>query len=667
MNKYLGVLLCLIAAACFFYAGAILSRYVINTLPVRIVKRAYSSIRNRIIISKPPVDPIYPVMGEVEMQKIKSAIKISFIGDLILLRDMVERAYVVEKETYCFDGIFYYVKDYLESDLSIGVLEGPLAGKERGWSTSDYYDGRMLRLNFPDSFAESIKNAGINLVTLANNHIFDQGYAGQERTIDLLDSIGLEHIGSYKTKGEHDKVKILNIRGKKIAFLAYTYGSEGYIDDVFMEGDNRYRTAPCLSRNSTFFNENKKRVAEDFKRVKAENPDLLIVMPHMGEQFLHTPDADQREWCDFFVELGADIIFSDHPHAVQPIEWTKNPSGHNTLIIHCPGNFVNSYIDYDGDASMVVETYIDEQTGELFAASIIPLYSYANHNNGVFTAIPLYNLMTDSVLNNKLSESDYKRIANVHKLITKTALGVELPIDNLQEHYFLWNDIGYMRMPVKPLEYKPEYERSKLYSIMKESSSICFVGNSVTEGTKNGGYGWYEPLAAMFPNKIIKKFALGGTTSNYLKEKRNEIANYNADFYVISIWCNDIRYRDPLLCAMSVEAFVTNVDALSQAIKMKNPTSKIMYISPWESWEPDPYNKSGKDKDNLYKEYGNALSNYCLINGYYYYDPNQYILESVKKDGYNWNKYFKDHIHPNALAGIRLISEACIMSSIDHH
>ena len=191
------------------------------------------------------VDPIYPVMTAEQQKAVERAVKISFTGDLILLRDMIERAYNEERDSYDFDEMFEYVKEYwADDDLSIGVFEGPMAGEANGYSTSCFDDGIPLYLNFPDSFAAAVKRAGIDFVTTANNHLLDQGIDGYLRTLDVLDSIGLDHSGSYRNRTEHDQPKILQVKGLKIGILAYTYGSNYYEEDFFLK--NTTSTSPVV-------------------------------------------------------------------------------------------------------------------------------------------------------------------------------------------------------------------------------------------------------------------------------------------------------------------------------------------------------------------------------------------------------------------------------------
>lgn len=651
-------LLILVLLGLAFLSGVLLNKYVI-----KIYRKIIRKIKKKKIVS----DPIFPVLTADQKKSIESSIKISFTGDLLLLRDMVERSYNVEDDKYEYQKMFKEINwVWKQSDLSIGVLEGPVANPDFGFSTSTYDDGIRLRLNFPRTFTESIKNEGIGIVTLANNHIFDMGLEGQEQTLDVLDEIGLDHVGSYRNKGEHDEVKILNVRGKKIAILAYTYGSEGFTDEMLLSEEMSFRTDYVFKKywkRSKFYRVTKRHVIDDFKKAKEAKPDVIIVLPHMGGQFLHKPDIEQKSWCKLFAKLGADIVFSDHSHAVQPIEWMKNGKGKRMLVVHCPGNFINSYIEHDGDASMIVEAYLDENNCEPFAFSIVPIVSYCKQDAGQYKAVPLYNSVKDPMIYGELSAFDYKRICSVHKLITKTALGVELPIDNVQERFYSFYDQGYCRNVCSSLQYTDTYKDSKLLCEINNSDKICFVGDSITEGTKNGGYGWFEPITTLFPNKIFCSFSKGAMTSVYFRRCENDIASFNADLYVIAMGCNDIRYRNPSSCAMTAEDFVNNVKSICCTIETKNRNSNIVLISPWESFDPDKYcYTTVKEKERLYSEYSLALEKYSRGSGYVFINPNGYLKDELKKNNYNRDKYYKDHIHPNADQGIRLFSEACILS-----
>lgn len=107
---------------------------------------------------------LYRVMDESAQKNYDKAFKILFCGDLILLEDQVKRAYK-NSGRYDFENLFEYTRKYIsEADFSIGVFEGPCGGTSKSYSQSNCDDGKTLYINFPDEFAEAVKNAGFNFI-----------------------------------------------------------------------------------------------------------------------------------------------------------------------------------------------------------------------------------------------------------------------------------------------------------------------------------------------------------------------------------------------------------------------------------------------------------------------------------------------------------------------
>ena len=159
--------------------------------------------------------------AEQEAQ-LADAIKLAYVGDLLLLKDQVTSAYDETTGTYDFSRVYEYAAPYLQAaDLAIGIYEGPSAGAEKGYSTSNFGDGIKIYLNYPDEFAQAAKDAGIDLVSTANNHLLDMDLEGALRTLDVLDEVGLLHTGSYRNQEEKDEVMIVEVEGVKIAVLSY--------------------------------------------------------------------------------------------------------------------------------------------------------------------------------------------------------------------------------------------------------------------------------------------------------------------------------------------------------------------------------------------------------------------------------------------------------------
>lgn len=609
-------------------------------------------------------DVIIPLITREQQQSLDDAIKISFSGDLILLREMVDRAYNSDSGEYEFDGMFEHVKDiWKASDLSIGVFEGPMGGADLGYSTSNYGDGIPLALNFPDSFGRAVKEAGIKLVTLANNHMFDIGFEGAERTPKMLDKIGLSHVGLNTNKNKETEPYIINIAGKRIGILAYTYALNGKSEDFFFEDSTKHYIKPVLRRGSKYFKQNLKLVKRDFDKMRLENPDMIIVLPHLGEQFLSAPDKNQRRWCKIFVDLGADIVFADHPHHVQPIEWMISKSGKRSLVVYCPGNFINSYVEHDGDASMIVTAYLSRETLKPFAIGVTPIYAYCKQNNS-WIGLPTYKAITNTDIYNSLSRAEYRRINAVNRIVTGIALGSPLDIDVVQKEYISFYDTGMVRIPHRYFDEIKDFT-DDLSKLIKSANSICFVGDSITEGTKNGGVGWYEPLISSYPNKKFMRFAKGSQTSHWIVNNAQKISNMNADLYVIAIGCNDIRYRNHSICAMTSSEYIGNLEKAVEVIKSHNPIVKFAFIAPWRSLHFDAnfHVKSHSEKMVLYEDYTNALSTFCISNGFLFLNPNPIIFDNITSSDIRvkaGNDILKDFIHPDAFRGVETYCKAVL-------
>lgn len=602
-------------------------------------------------------DVIYRVMSSAQQEAFDNAFRITFAGDIILLEDQVNLGYT--GNGYDFSDVFEYAKPHIESaDLAIGVFEGPMAGADKGYSTSNFYDNKELRLNFPDEFAFYVKDAGFDLVTTANNHMLDKGEEGALRTLDVLDQTGLGHTGSYRNQEEknRDRVKLLECQGIKIAVLSYTYGSNGTDRNEFIDGKYSYMTSIICGTEGEQFESLKAAVVEDFKTAKALSPDLIVVLPHIGTQFSNDIDEEQAVWFEIFRENGADIILGDHAHAVQPVT-IEEYNGKTVFQAYCPGNFANIYRGDQGDTSMLVDVYIDRDSLKVIGGSVVPLYTYAPAD-GNYRAVPIYQIINDTGIRKTLTTDDIERASSANEIITEVVLGNKLDRYSVTERYY-FDKNGYIRTRTTGLVLTEDMRDGLLYQALNSNKKICFIGDSVTEGTKNGGVPWYEPLEEYFPGKEILNYSKGSCTVSYMIDHMDEIPE--ADLYVIALGTNDVRYRDENICAMTSEDYIKRIDELKNGLLAKNKDAGFLFIAPWYSTEADPYCSLGFDgKTALNKEYSEALEKYCTDRSFMYINANDYIrgILTTSPD----KNYLLDHIHPNASKGVIMYSEAVLLS-----
>lgn len=637
---------------------------VVCYLMIPIITESFKAVSTASV--KDNVDIIHNVMSDDQINAIKDSFSIAFVGDLILLQKQVNGSYNNETGEYESSRMFQHSKKYLtEADLAIGVFEGPMAGEEAGYSSGNYDDGLPLYLNYPDTFAKAVKNSGIDLVSTANNHLLDKGEPGALRTLDVLDENQLMHVGSYRNSTEKNSVMIVEKDGVRIGVLAYTFASNGYDDEYFIK-ENPGLTSIIVDPRSKYFTTVKKQVLSDFKKIKEMDnpPDLILVIPHMGTQFMHETDEYQKTWNDIFINEGADIILGDHSHAVQPIEFklTENKDGikKNVVVINCPGNFANSYVEHDGDATSIAEIYIDPNSKKVIAASIVPMYTQATDEFN-YRALPIYDILNDDELKNAISPFEMKRVKEVNEIVTSVMLGTKLSFDQVQDKYFLFPE-GYFRQPTKPIDITEEMKNTEIYKLINESKNICFIGDSITAGSRNGGYGWYEPLMAAFEEKTVMREAWDSATTLTLLDNSDTIAARKADLYVIAIGTNDVRYRNKKTCAMNADVYVENINALIEKVTESNSNTNFILVAPWLALDNDPYTKLEVEKrDDMLKEYGQKLKVYCEKRGYLYVDANEEIYTEFLNS--STEKYMLDHIHPNAGDGIKLYSEKILFSN----
>ena len=628
----------------FNYKGKIISIiFCLSFIFLLLIKPAEIYIRKNVRYSNKYIQNL--------KESLIDSITISYVGDLILLKDMVIGAFSNETGKYNFNDMFQYSSKYFHSsDISIGVYEGPSAGNNTSYSTSNYADGIPLYLNFPDEFAEAVYQSGINLVTTANNHLLDKKIEGAKRTLDILDKYNISHVGSYRNfkEKEKNKIFIINVKDIKIAVLSYTSIMNNFLTDSIYEKFS-YLTNFIPKDSSKYYKKLYKDIENDFYKAKTLSPDIIMVLVHMGEEFLHHTTLYQDKWNKIFSNLGADIILGDHSHAVQPIQYIGK-----TLIVNSPGNFVNSYIKGDGDSTAIIRIYVNKLSKKVIAASAIPMYTKELRPK-FFCAIPIYDLIYNNSI--YLSAKEWKRIEEIQLMATKVLVGKELGINEAKREYFFINNKYYdLSNFSKDFCYKlDKYSEHKIYKYINNSNSIAFIGDSITEGTLNGYHPWYEPMINCFKNKKIKNISKGAYTTKLVVNKlKKDIIDSLADLYIIALGANDIRYRNPSICAMNSSEFIYQIDKIVNLTK--NHKAQYIFIAPWFSLSDDYVSKLNHlDKKFIMKEYSLKLKDYTEKNNYIYIDPNENIESIVQSKK---ETYMVDFIHPNHPEGIELYCES---------
>lgn len=316
---------------------------------------------------------------------------ITSVGDLMCHEAQLKDAY--SDGSYNFTKVFEFIEPYLSrADLTIGNIETVLGGSEKRFTGYPMF-------NSPDEYAVALKESGFDVLTTTNNHCLDRSFSGLERTIEILDKNELRHTGTFKTEEESRQVLITEVKGIKLAILAYTYGTNGI-------------PVPSGKEFSVNYIDLEK-IKSDIESVKLLNPDKIIVCLHWGVEYQRTPNNNQKKIADEIFSLGADIILGNHPHVIQPLETRTmideiDPSKgeKKVFIIYSMGNFISNQRKRFTDSGVIINIQLikNKSTNETIIGEINFIPTYVSTATGSFRIIPVYE--AKNVFENNLTNSE---------------------------------------------------------------------------------------------------------------------------------------------------------------------------------------------------------------------------------------------------------------------
>lgn len=201
------------------------------------------------------------------------------------------------------DGRFDYMPQLgdLEGLLSNGDytlvnLETPISGEKYG------YRG-FPKFNAPVNLGQTLKKIGVDLVVTGNNHALDNGLEGLHSNLDNLDRIGLDYVGTYRSKEEAEEAKVVDINGIKVGFAASTIRLKMEVPDDYSLN---------LNRESV--------IRREIAKVREAGAEIVVFHIHWGKEYEEKPSEMQKTLYKILADEGVDIVIGSHPHRLQPIE-----------------------------------------------------------------------------------------------------------------------------------------------------------------------------------------------------------------------------------------------------------------------------------------------------------------------------------------------------------
>ncbi len=295
----------------------------------------------------------------------KTTIHIKAAGDLNVTNTVINAGVAVGG--YNYTRAFMDVASTLsDADLTVLNLEGNICGEPYGSDTT----------SAPRELLEGLRNAGVDLIQMANSCTINNGLIGLTSTLQSIRAAGLEPVGAFASESEFRESKgytITQAQGVKVAFVAFTKGLGGR---GLPAGNDNLVNILYEDYASTYDKIDRTRITSVLKAVEAEKPDITIALLHWGSEYNDDISDTQKSIVNLMKKQGVDVILGTHPHTVQAIEYDELAG---TLVAYSLGDFFGDASRGGTNYSIILDVEItkDSSTGttKVTDYSYTPIYT----------------------------------------------------------------------------------------------------------------------------------------------------------------------------------------------------------------------------------------------------------------------------------------------------
>lgn len=288
-------------------------------------------------------------------------------GDLNVTQRVVASGGAEYNYQETFLDIAYLLAD---ADLTTVNLEGNLCGAPYGSNASA-----------PQSMMTALKQAGVDMIQLANSYSINRGISGLITTIDSVRQAGMEPVGVFRDQAEFDSKQgfsLFEIQGVRIAVVSFTKGMNG---TTLPPGNESCVNVLYEDYNSTYQTINKEKITSVLTAVSQQQPDITIALLHWGSEYNDTVSKSQESICKLMQDNGVDAIIGTHPHYVQKIDFNRD---NGTLVAYSLGDFFGDVPESGTEYSIILDMEItkNNETGETAITdySYTPIFTVSESN-----------------------------------------------------------------------------------------------------------------------------------------------------------------------------------------------------------------------------------------------------------------------------------------------
>lgn len=226
--------------------------------------------------------------------------------------------------------------------------------------------GGYPNFNTPEQMGKDLISLGFDVISTANNHMLDNSTAGLKNSIAYWKKQSVLTVGSYSSQNDYDNIRVLEIDGVKIAFLAYT---------EMINHDNTASSpyiTPLLNKNTI-----ETQVA--YAKTVA---DLVIVSAHWGDEDEFGVTSNQKKYMQIMANCGVDVVLGTHPHVIGGIEWITRSDGGKMLCAYSLGNLCSTMYYARNLVGIMLNFDIAVKNGDISIqnVSVIPTVTYFTYN-----------------------------------------------------------------------------------------------------------------------------------------------------------------------------------------------------------------------------------------------------------------------------------------------
>ena len=304
-------------------------------------------------------------------QNSTTTINIRAAGDLNITDSVVKSG--LTSTGYDFTRSIMDVAPLLsEADLTVLNLEGNIVGEPYGTE----------RTSAPNDLLTALRNAGVDLIQMANSCAINNGLIGLKSTINAIHNSGMEPIGAYATQADFNRSKgytICEANGIKVAFVAFTKGMNGM---TLPEGSEHCVNLLYTDYDSTYQKINRDLINDILDEVEKEKPDLTVAMLHWGSEYNDNVSDSQESLVSLLQERGVNAIIGSHPHFIH--QMTYDPETGN-FVAYSLGDLLSDGTRSGTEYSVVLNLEITKtaESTKITGYSYTPIFSVSERGRSL--------------------------------------------------------------------------------------------------------------------------------------------------------------------------------------------------------------------------------------------------------------------------------------------